>query len=110
MYTDKIVKKWPVILILALLIILAAGFGFWYAQTARAEGDIEGAAAVKTAVEQSALQCYAVEGAYPPNVQYLQDNYGLMINHDKYYVTYEAFSTNLPPTIKVTERRDYAQE
>jgi hypothetical protein len=45
-----------------------------------------------------------VEGAYPPDLEYMQEHYGLQINQDAYYVTYEAFSSNLPPTIKVTER------
>ena len=35
---------------------------------------------------------------------YLEDNYGLQINKDDYYVTYEAFAENLPPTVKVTLR------
>ena len=32
------------------------------------------------AVQQSALQCYTVEGAYPPNLEYLEENYGLRVN------------------------------
>ena len=35
---------------------------------------------------------------------YLQDNYGLQVNTDDFYIHYEAFAPNLPPTIKVTAK------
>ena len=104
MYTDKAKKTWPIILVIALLLVLTAGAVFRYAHLTENESRAEGALAVKQTVEQTALQCYAVEGAYPPDLEYMQEHYGLTINHEAYYVTYEAFSSNLPPTIKVTER------
>ena len=61
--------------------------------------------AIRDAVQRSALQCYAVEGVYPPSLEYLQDNYGLQINTEDFYVTYDAFASNLPPAIRVTSRR-----
>ena len=51
-----------------------------------------------------ALQCYVIEGAYPESLSYLEENYGLQINKEDYYVTYEAFAQNLPPTVRVTLR------
>ena len=64
------------------------------------------AAAIREAVQRSALQCYVVEGVYPPNLQYLEDNYGLQVNTEDYYVSYEAFASNLPPTVKVVNRTE----
>ena len=55
-------------------------------------------------MRRSALQCYVVEGVYPPDLAYLEDNYGLQVNTEDYYVTYEAFSSNLPPTIRVMRK------
>ena len=105
MYSDATAKKWPIAVIILLLAALVVGGIFLFDKQSDAEAREEGAIAVKQAVEQSALQCYVVEGAYPESVEYLQDHYGLVINHEDYYVTYQAFSTNLPPTVKVTERR-----
>ena len=45
-----------------------------------------------------------VEGVYPPDFEYLQENYGLQVNTDDYYVVYEAFASNIPPTIHVLEK------
>lgn len=61
----------------------------------------ESAAAIKDAVMRSATQCYVVEGAYPANLAYLQENYGLQINTDDFYVTYDIFAQNMPPNVRV---------
>ena len=64
----------------------------------------ESAAALEATVRRGALQCYAVEGVYPPDLAYLEDNYGLQINTRDFYVSYEAFSSNLPPDVIVVPR------
>ena len=61
----------------------------------------ESAASIKDAVMRSATQCYVVEGAYPANLAYLQENYGLQINTDDFYVTYDIFAQNMPPNVRV---------
>ena len=58
---------------------------------------------VYDAVQNAALTCYAVEGAYPGDLEYLRENYGLAYDQSRYMVTYESFSSNLVPTIYVTE-------
>ena len=50
------------------------------------------------------MQCYAVEGSYPASLDYLEENYGLLVNHDRFIVTYEAFASNLMPQVNVLER------
>ncbi len=62
-------------------------------------------AAIRTAVERSAKQCYAVEGVYPPDLKYLEENYGLQINERDYYITYEVYASNQPPTVRVSEKQ-----
>ncbi len=59
---------------------------------------------VYDAVKNSALTCYAVEGAYPENLDYLRENYGLAYNTDRFVVDYDAFASNLMPSIAVLER------
>ena len=86
------------VLILMLAVVLLAHFAW---NDSGEDMKEEGAMAIRTMVQRGALQCYAVEGVYPPSLQYLEDNYGLQINTDDYYVTYEAFASNLPPTVIV---------
>ena len=59
---------------------------------------------VRDAVKNAALTCYAAEGSYPENLQYLRDHYKLAYNQEKFVVEYDAFASNLMPTINVLER------
>lgn len=59
---------------------------------------------VRQSIKDAAINCYAVEGAYPDDLDYLRENYQLAYNEDRYLVTYESFSSNHIPDIYVTER------
>lgn len=60
--------------------------------------------AAQTAVNQALMTCYAVEGFYPSSTDYLEKNYGLYIDHQKYLVDYRIFSTNLMPEVHLIPR------
>ena len=104
MYTDAVKKRGALKWIALVLLILLAAALLIVGKPGRDLGD-ESAAAIREAIRRSALQCYAVEGVYPPNLQYLQDNYGLEVNTEDFYVTYDAFASNLPPTVLVTSKK-----
>ena len=59
---------------------------------------------VYDAVKNAALTCYAAEGSYPENLEYLREHYKLAYNQEKFIVEYDAFASNLMPTINVLER------
>ena len=63
-----------------------------------------GRAAVREAVLRSAVECYCVEGAYPESLGYLEENYGLNVNHRDFIVTYEVFASNVAPDVRVLVR------
>ena len=102
MYKDR--QRKTVLYVLALVLLLAAVLLVGAGLFGRSGRDIseEGAAAIKDVIVRAARQCYVVEGVYPPDLEYLQDNYGLHINTNDYYVTYDAFSSNLPPDVIVS--------
>lgn len=58
---------------------------------------------VVDAVHNAALTCYAVEGAYPSDLEYLRSHYGLAYDQSRYIVRYDAFASNLLPEIYVME-------
>lgn len=62
---------------------------------------------IQAVVEKYAIQCYATEGAYPPNILYLEEHYGLILNEEKYIYEYEAVAENIRPIIQVFIRPDY---
>lgn len=57
----------------------------------------------KQSVVRAAVNCYAVEGVYPPNLTYLRERYGLAVDERAYIVHYEAFASNVMPIIEVFE-------
>lgn len=59
---------------------------------------------VRDAVKNAALTCYAVEGAYPENLEYLRTHYDLGYNEERYIIYYDAFASNVLPDIRVVER------
>lgn len=56
---------------------------------------------LRKAIARASVQCYAIEGRYPPSVEYLEDNYGVQIDHNKYNVFYDGFASNIMPEITV---------
>lgn len=63
--------------------------------------DKEGTETLRSAIARACVQCYAIEGRYPPSVQYLEENYGIRIDRDRFYVFYEGFASNIMPDITV---------
>lgn len=55
-------------------------------------------------IHKAVLNCYAIEGSYPPTIDYVEEHYGLQIDHEKYDVFYEIFAQNLMPEVTVLEK------
>lgn len=91
------------VIVTIVAIVLAVLLWFAWDQTS-AQTEAQSAASVRTAVLDAAMQCAAVEGAYPARLSYLEDHYGLIVNHEDYAVTYEAFAANVPPSVVVVPR------
>ena len=88
---------------IVLLMIVLLG-GVW--MLVNRVGSSSGAAQtefVTEAVHNAALTCYAVEWAYPTNLEYLRTHYGLAYDQSRYLVRYDSFGSNLMPDISVTE-------
>ena len=90
----------PVSVFALMLAVFIVGFVF-VRNSSRAQ-NIE---LLRQAVKRTALECYSVEGFYPPEVTYLEDNYSLNYDHDRYLVFYDCFSSNMMPTIDVYEKK-----
>lgn len=105
MYSDRLKKTTILLLCLMIFCVIAGAFSYWAVSSGNRNLEEESAAALQQAIADSARQCYIVEGVYPSNLAYLEDNYGLQINREDYFVKYDAFAQNLPPTVKVTARR-----
>ena len=59
---------------------------------------------LERAVNRGITQCYALEGTYPPNLDYLVENYGLIYDQNQYYIDYVYIGSNLRPDFTIIER------
>lgn len=83
-------------------ITLVLIFGTFYISNL---GNKQGLQLTREAVNRAMVECYAIEGNYPPNLEYMEENYGLSYDHTKYYIFYEVFASNIMPTVEVYEKR-----
>ncbi|MBE5939091.1 MAG: hypothetical protein E7266_01725 [Lachnospiraceae bacterium] len=61
------------------------------------------AARLKEVIDNAIVTCYSIEGAYPESLEYIVENYGVVIDEDKYIVSYSVFAKNIKPQVKVIE-------
>lgn len=96
-------RGWRLFLFLALVILLLLVLG-------RAADSMQGSErnaqknALESALSRDITACYALEGAYPPDVAYLEEHYGLVYDHDAFSIGYEVQGENLRPTYTVVEK------
>ena len=93
------------IAIVLLIVLLLGGVWLLVSRLGTSSGNAQ-TQFVTDAVHNAALTCYAVEGAYPNDLEYLRSHYGLAYDQSRYLVTYSAFASNLLPEIYVTEVED----
>ena len=84
-----------VFLLLALLFVLSLT-STKQSSAAREEGVLD------SALRRAIVTCYAVEGRYPPSLDYISENYGVLVDETRYSVFYDAFAANVMPTLRVT--------
>ncbi len=96
-------KKFPLI---GLLVSAALAAGFLYLFTA-GMGRVaertkeENRNALVEAIRRASVQCYAIEGRYPPSVEYLEEHYGISIDRTAYNVFYSGWASNIMPDITI---------
>lgn len=56
------------------------------------------------ALQKDIAQCYALEGMYPPSLDYLKKRYGLTYDESFFYVDYQPLASNLYPDVTVLEK------
>ncbi len=87
------------------VIFLAALCVFWYGFSHISQAnDTQNLQTMRAAIRKSIVSCYAIEGVYPPDVRYLENHYGIVINHSRYIVRYDFAGANIMPSVEVLEK------
>ena len=85
----------PFVMIVAVICLISAVGNLEKGQSRESKKQVE------DAINKAVLNCYAVEGRYPATFEYMEEHYGLQIDHDRYEIFYEIFADNLMPSITV---------
>ena len=95
-----LIEKQSVIVFLLVTVVIIALF-LTAVSNIDSEKTAEDKAQLERAIINAAISCYAIEGAYPPSVEYLVENYNIQIDSKRFTVKYELYASNLMPEITV---------
>lgn len=100
--TKKEFHRWTIgrILISVVLFTVLLMSGIWFGKT----GKEQKLQLLRQSVKRIIVECYAIEGEYPVDVAYLEENYGLKYDHKKYYIHYDYMASNMMPVFEVYEK------
>ncbi len=87
---------WMLILFGGVIVLFNAGVSFVSNNVSDQQLEL-----IEAAVRRSAVQCYAVEGSYPSDLEYLVEDYGLFYDSENYVIHYNSLGSNLLPQIRV---------
>lgn len=89
------------ILVFAALIALLAVMSGKIQSSSEAEQQV----ILENAVSRSITECYALDGAYPPDINYLVEHYGLTYDDSRYFIDYRYIGANIPPDVTIIRRK-----
>ena len=86
-------------------VIIVGGFVIYGVGNVSRSASQERLKAAEQSVARATVQCYAIEGRYPPDLDYLEENYGLILDREHYVYHYRLEGSNLMPEIQVFEEK-----
>jgi len=94
-------KKRLLIVLAAVLLLLLPLCLSYFSQHVGQRTAAESLEVVRKSLDRAVVECYAVEGFYPPDLDYLKERYGISIDETIFYVDYFYLGSNLMPDITV---------
>ena len=103
LYRERRWPSWKLALSAAGMLVLVGVFWGGFGNVGQS-ADAEQLRVTEDAIRQAAVTCYAIEGSYPKNLEYLMEHYGIQVDTRKYVVSYEITGSNMLPYIEVVPR------
>ncbi len=89
----------PIVIFCAFMVLLYKGLDYF-----SRINEVQTLELLNQSVHRATIQCYAIEGAYPADLSYLEENYGIVYDKNRYGVEYGCFASNIMPSIVVYEK------
>ena len=91
---------WAVFISVAVLVIFIVLIGRLSGDSIRRQKEN-----LENALQRTITYCYASEGAYPEDLDYLKDNYGLTWDESLFFVDYNVSGANIYPNVTILEMK-----
>ncbi len=88
------------ILMVVLFVAFLLYFNYAFGNVSNDVSNQQTSALVKS-INSAVIECYAIEGSYPPSIQYLEEHYGITYDHNKYEILYEPSGSNIRPSVSI---------
>lgn len=82
-----------------IIILLCGGFDHIFKRTMNEEKKC-----LEDAIWRGITQCYAIEGRYPQNLNYLKEHYQISYDTDDFFVDYQVLGENILPEVTIIEK------
>ena len=91
---------WAILISVAVLIIFLIGVDRFSADSMHRQKEN-----LENALQRTITYCYASEGMYPEDLDYLKDHYGLTWDESLFYVDYQVSGANIYPDVTILEMK-----
>ena len=89
----------------AIIVIFYCGINAFSASADSSEKE-----SLENALSRSITYCYATEGSYPESLKYIEKNYGLSYDKDKYFIDYRVMGSNILPEVTIIDISESGEE
>ena len=101
MFVQKRFGKWLRALIPVCLTAAVIAGVAWGAAKTQEQAVGQALKMTEESIRRAAVQCYALEGIYPVNIEYLMEHYGIRPDTGRFVIHYQYVADNLLPDIAV---------
>ncbi|MCR5670228.1 MAG: hypothetical protein K6G10_04420 [Butyrivibrio sp.] len=89
----------------SILLFVVIATAFFFAVDASGKSSVKKQQeSLESAIARDIVQCYAIEGRYPPSLDYMKEHYGLTYDDSTFFVDYQPIAANLYPDYTVILR------
>lgn len=101
MFLRRQVKPLMRLLLYACVTLIVFTATIWAVMATGKQSEAESLRLTEENIRRAAVQCYALEGEYAHDLNYLIDNYGIRPDSNRFVIHYQYIGDNLMPDITV---------
>ncbi|WP_026652056.1 hypothetical protein [Butyrivibrio proteoclasticus] len=98
--TDNFYRVFSIFIFVGILVLFFTGISLAGKNSIEKQQE-----SLESAIARDIVQCYSIEGRYPPSLEYLQEHYGLTYDDETFFVDYRPIGSNLYPDVTVIKIR-----